>query len=711
MKSPRAFFTTVILAMLVSSHAADVACVVPGYERLRKAGGDWQVEAGEVLFSELSCAACHRDGVPKTPSLVWKSGPDLSAVGDRLRATWIRAYLADPGAVKPGTTMPNLLAGMDEPRRTALIEDLTHHLMSLRPKKKSTVEPVVGSAKTGRGLFLSVGCVACHGDQPIAGVAEKYAPGELARFLLNPLAVRPSGRMPEQHLGKKDVAHLAAYLAPNPPAKEAEFVVDAERAGRGRKAFAALGCVACHGKEPVSRTVPLVDFQRGCLSPIPKAGVPHYQLTDEQRGAIRTAIAVRGKSVGAEDSKIAIRRVMLQRNCFACHVRGGLGGPTPEIAVHFTSTKDDLGDLGRLPPPLDGVGRKLQRAALENVLRGRDPVRTYMRVKMPGFGDELARELSKLLASADADANEKAALARNKDPNLTGRSEWGRELVGIKGYACITCHNINKQPSLGIGAYDMAEMPKRLRPEWMRDFLLNPTAFPTGARMPPFWPGGAPMNPNLGGGTAERQIDSIRRYLAEVDESLPPEGLANSSVLVLEPKDRPIIFRTFLKGTGTHAIAIGFPGGVNVAFDALAVRWSMAWRGRFLDADGTWNQRYVKMEKPLGENLARLEETGTLSIAGHDELTRQFRGYHVGADGVPIFDYDLGALHIEDRVEPAANRGLKRTLRINGQTGETVQFSANSPAGVKLRVSGGAALPVRLEFGDGNAELVEEIAW
>ncbi len=689
--------------------AAAGSPLVPGFERLRTAGGEWRAEAGEVLLSELSCLACHGDGKAKAP-LAWKAGPDLSAAGDRLRANYVRAFLADPGAVKPGTTMPHLLAGMAEPRKAELIEDLTHHLMGQRAKRRSTVEPVVGNPQTGRELFRSVGCVACHGTQPMERLGEKYAPGELARFLLAPLSARPSGRMPEQRLGKKDAAHLAAYLAPKPPPAEAEFVVVPERAQRGRKAFASLGCVACHGKGEVARTPPLADSQRGCLAAEPKAGVPHYRLTEEQRGAIRAALAHRGRSDGVDDPKVAIRRIMLQRDCFACHKRDGVGGPAPDVAMHFTSTKDDLGDLGRLPPALDGVGRKFQRAVLENVLRGRDPVRKYMRVKMPGFGDGLARELSKLFASVDADANERPAVV-HKNPELAGRSEWGRELVGIKGYACITCHDINRQASLGIGAYDLAEMPKRLRPEWMRDFLLNPAAFPTGARMPPFWPGGKPMNPALGGGTTERQIDSIRRYLAEVDESLPPEGMASRAALVLEPKGKPIVFRTFLKGAGTHAIAVGFPGGVHAAFDALAVRWSMAWRGRFLDADGTWNQRYVKMEQPLGEALARLEDAGTLSIVGHDDLTPKFRGYHVSADGVPVFDYDLGALQIEDRVEPMAKRGLKRTLRISGQTTEAVQFSARRPAGVKVRITGGAALPVRLEFREGTAELVEEITW
>src|SRR5947209_4396206 len=91
--------TASLLAALGSSNAAEVPCVVPGFERLRASGGDWQAEAGEVLFSELSCAACHHEGTPRMPSFVWKAGPDLSAAGDRLRATYVRAFLADPGSV------------------------------------------------------------------------------------------------------------------------------------------------------------------------------------------------------------------------------------------------------------------------------------------------------------------------------------------------------------------------------------------------------------------------------------------------------------------------------------------------------------------------------------------------------------------------------------------------------------------------------------
>ncbi len=710
MEFTRPFLLLLLLTATSLVWGADTTpCTVPGYERLRALGGNWQKEAGELLFSELSCAACHHDAEPKVPSLAWKSGPDLSAAGDRLRASYVRAYLANPAHVKPGTSMPDMLAGTTETKKAEMIEDLTHFLMGRRAKK-STTEPIPGSAKTGRDLFFNVGCIACHGAQPLPDLGEKYAPGELTKFLMNPLAVRPSGRMPDQKLGKKDAAHLAAYLSQNALPAEGNFQVDEERAKRGRKLFGSMGCIVCHGNGKPLNVPALVDLEEGCLSSQPKLGVPHYSLTDEQRGALRTSITTRSKVAEETAPQAVIRLTMLQRNCFACHVRDGLGGPAGDIAAHFKSTKDDLGDLGRLPPPLDGVGRKFQRSALEAVMRGRDPVRTYMQVRMPNFGDDVARALSRYFAIVDMDANEKPMPARDH-PELTGRGEWGRELVGIKGYACIACHNLNGQASLGIGAYDLAEMPKRLRPEWMRDFLLNPGAFSTGSRMPLFWLQGKPMNPNLAGGTADSQIDSIIKYLAEVDESLPPEGMADHAALVLKPTDRPIVFRTFLRGTGTHAIAVGFPAEVHVAFDALTVRWSMAWRGRFIDADGTWNQRYIKMEKPLGGEQAKLEGAGALSIVGQEVLKPQFRGYRLRPDGIPAFEYDLGALHVEDCMEPSTSRGLRRTLRVTGQTSEAVQFEAKPPANLKVKIAQDTELSVPLVFQSGTAQLVEEISW
>jgi mono/diheme cytochrome c family protein len=705
MKLPPGALALALTCLATLAHAVDAPPYVAGYARLPATS----VEAGEVLLSELSCLACHGAESKLPPALQWKAGPVIGGVGTRLRAEYVREFLAHPAATKPGTTMPDLLAGQPEAKRAELADDLTHFLMQL-VADAPVPSNLAGDKEKGRDLYNGIGCVACHSTVPLVRLGEKYAPGQLVQFLTHPLAVRPSGRMPDLRLSAQEAADLAAFLAPEPPTSKTPFIVDPAKAGRGAQAFTSLGCAACHGGAGVGKA--LADLQNrdgGCLAEKPAAGVPHYSLSTPQRTALQASLQARNAKPHVADPKMLARHFMLQRNCFACHIRDGLGGPTSEVAEFFTSTRDDLGDLGRLPPPLDSVGRKLQPSAFETILRGQNLVRTYMRVRMPDFGPELAEHLGPLFTKADFDPQEIATIAV-REPNKVGRNEAGRELVGTKGYACISCHDLHGHKSLGIGAYDLAEMPKRLRPEWMRDFLLNPATFPTGTRMPAFWPNGKPLNPKLKG-SPEGQIDSIRVYLTEVDQSLPPEGFIDHAAFELKPKDRPIIFRTFIEGVGSHAVAVGFPQGVNAAFDARLARWGLAWRGRFLDADGTWNQRAAKIEKPLGDALMALENAGALSIDGNAEAKPIYRGFRVGKDGVPTFLYDLGALHIEDRIAPNTGNGLRRSLRISGQTNEAVQFSAQPPAGLSVRVADQSALPLQLSFQQGTAEIVEEISW
>ncbi len=66
-------------------------------------------EEGKKLFSAKGCSACHRlfgeGGV---------LGPDLTGVKERRTADWLQAWLKDPAAVNPKTTMPNLGLTDDE---------------------------------------------------------------------------------------------------------------------------------------------------------------------------------------------------------------------------------------------------------------------------------------------------------------------------------------------------------------------------------------------------------------------------------------------------------------------------------------------------------------------------------------------------------------------------------------------------------------------
>ena len=256
--------------------------------------------------------------------------------------------------------------------------------------------------------------------------------------------------------------------------------------------------------------------------------------------------------------------------------------------------EEDLGDEGRLPPTLTGVGYKLTREAIERIVSGSGAVRPYMATRMPSFGNDHATLLAHLFDEVDAPTDRPTF-------EQAGRHAWGRELIGGDGLSCITCHNLKGRKSLGIPAIDLATSPRRLRREWFHEYLLSPLRFRPGTRMPSFWPDGDAATKSIAGGDTHRQIESLWIYLRDIDTEPLPIGLADPNAYELTPTDQPIVFRTFMQDAGFHAIAVGYPLGVHSVFDAEQVRWAYAWTGRFLDAGGKWDDRMCPPTMPLGD--------------------------------------------------------------------------------------------------------------
>ena len=110
----------------VVKDANDVAAVI-GFDRFGRHGELTDVESGSLLIAELNCIACHSSA---NPQLQPRLGPNLSGAGNRLQSDWMRRYLQEPHQVDPGTTMPNVLASIDENQRAATIEALTAFLQT-----------------------------------------------------------------------------------------------------------------------------------------------------------------------------------------------------------------------------------------------------------------------------------------------------------------------------------------------------------------------------------------------------------------------------------------------------------------------------------------------------------------------------------------------------------------------------------------------------
>ena len=652
--------------------------VVPGFDRFPRDTPAQQIAAGEVLINELNCVACHTVDAQNAHRFQAHAGPTLFTTHNPASAGWLRHWLLDPQKLKPGTTMPDLLHGLDKDAKNEAVEALRHYLMTISPATGPEAA-MIGNGAEGKKLYQTLGCAQCHSpdgkdngrDISLGQLSSKYSHANLVKFLRDPLHSRPAGRMPRTPMSEQEAAHLAVYLRGRVKPLDLHGLnrgpLALKQQREGAKLFSRLNCANCHDtpKLKVQRAVAIslddLGLKGGCLAPKPSARAPHFHLSAAQRTAITAALQAKPKPWTARDRA---HHRMRQLNCTACHTREALGGPDATRDKLFLTTGNDLGDEGRLPPLLTGVGAKLTESALRQVLRGDAAIRPYMSTRMPDFGEAHAKFLAPQLAAADARANVKPT-PRDGNENKVGRNRYGRELVGTKGLNCITCHQLGGHKSLGIQALDLATAPGRLRPEWFRDYLINPAAFRPGTRMPSFWPGGKAVSPIFGRNT-ERQIDSLWVYLNELDQTRLPEGLEKKGGFELRPTDRPIVFRTFMEGAGTHAIAIGFPAGVHAAFDSETVGWTTLWRGKFLDAESTWDDRFTPLAKPLGTNVIKLASSPAVSAALKDNASwpkdgLDFRGYRLAKTGSPTLLYRHGKTEITDTLAPK-NKGLQRVM-------------------------------------------------
>jgi cytochrome c2 len=644
---------------------------------------------GDRLLAELHCTACHEAKGAVAERIGQSVASDLSLSNQRLRSDFLLSHLADPHDVDPTSRMPDLLVGKSSDDRIQIARALLSFLSEGTQIEAQQAQLARGSFERGKEVFYTVGCIACHqvplsDDKPgfkdslapssgisVDGVRSKYLFGGVVRFLEDRKSGHGRGSAPALQLEESEAIDVATYLAGGAVGGDGKsFEPDLQLISDGRRYFDSFHCGQCHGERDSgkARTNPvsaaqsiqaLENLDGGCLSEIPSPGIPHYRLSSTQRKAILVAIN-RIKDGGGLTLEQEIDHELMGNRCYACHSRDGMGGPKGEMHSFFRSTESDLGDEGRLPPHLTGVGRKLKRSAMEQVISGRMASRPYMLTRMPAFNHDLSVRLANYFSIADISSDE-VPTVREHAENQVGRNMWGRALIGSKGLGCITCHRLGGNPSLGIQAIDLAHAPRRLRPEWFRDYLIDPAKFRPGTRMPAFWPDGQPSLSGFGGATT-RQIDSLWAYLSELDQSRLPDGIENTEDFLLHPGKRPLVFRTFLKGVGNHAIAVGFDSGTHIAFDSLHLRWAIAWSGDFLSAESTWDDRFTPLADPEGAELISIQ-----SLEPRFDSVTGFRGYRLDpTSGVPEFDYTVAGVRIMDAMQPVGSesRHLRRRLSL-----------------------------------------------
>lgn len=826
------FATALLLAagwLVAALPALDAGVALPGLEAA-------QLEPrlkGLALIEELNCVACHQGD----PDLVARSrkAPRLSDVGSRVNPAHLESFIREPHAAKPGTTMPDVLSGLDAEGRARVARSITHFLLSLGRNDFALQPPDAVAAGHGRQLFHSRGCAHCHSprdDQgreilpdtsvPLGALEAKYGFRGLVEFLARPHATRPSGRMPDMQLGGRDAERIAHYLlqktrvpgrlsytlyrgrvfegldseevtaeraghaegfgrgelakpqhhtairyegwirvdqegahvfhltwnggelrlggkpvaqlkpsdrrgpkeitgsiqlapgrhaieltyfhtgheprfsmelegpgiprgpiAPERLSVSAEDIpafqaprVDAGLASAGRQEFSKHGCANCHDDvrvAPVSFT-PWAALRAGAGCMGTRTGRwPAHDLSAAQREWIHAALPHAERPV--LDDLQRVNKTLAALNCIACHPREGLGGVAPGREALFTGSQPALGDQGRLPPPLTGVGAKLNAEWLGEVLRKGRRQRDYLAASMPRFGEAHVGHLVELLGKVDV-------LEAAPIPEVTDAQAFkdaGHAMVGSSGLGCIACHEFNGQKAGEASALDIARAPERLRKNWFHLYLREPSRFHPTVIMPAYWPGGRSAAPQFLGGDAGRQIEAIWTYLSDGTRARKPAGLSRQSD-ELRVADVPEICRG--QGpVGYRSIGVGYPERIHLAFDAGEMALRQLWKGDFASVSpGHFRPKGTDLVSlPPGIPFHRLASEddpwpskGKLNHAFPQDHGYQFRGYHLDARRRPTFRYQFGEVAVEDFFEdvrdPEGKAFFRRTLKFTGTT-------------------------------------------
>lgn len=884
------FMTLYVLALAWSSTASAQETIepvhVPGYIRVVD---EHPALAGRILLGELNCLSCHRADAATIPAspILKRSAPVLDTVGSRVRAEWLREFLTDPHGFKPGTAMPDVLAGMNDEQRRATVEALVHFLSST-----GSVSEIMADADTiarGETQFHQLGCIACHGAHPLdsqvtaanarpnidendedddefqpydpgpssaeffvslGDPAKKYTILSLRQFLLDPHAVRPSGRMPGFNLTEEEATDIAAYFfrdvefTPNvawayyegswdslpnfdalepkatghsvgfdltpaqrpgqfglrfegwvhiasagryafylgsddgsrltingsevisvdglhpyqqkkgereleagvfsleveffqqgggaeltveyegpgvprqplasavtptkdqEPTKTLRFDTDLDLVAKGRALFGELGCAACHSLrengEPIAhqRTDAIPPLTKlnlhaasGCLGVNPKPNVPRYPLNEPQHVALQSAINDIKKRELTPSPQERVHQTLAVFNCYGCHERNKFGGVTRDINENFATTTPEMGDEGRLPPTLTGIGDKLNVDWLRHIFAEGANDRPYMLARMPKFRLDNVGHLVDDLPKLDV-----VPLREKPEPlEPTHRMQSnGRFLVGDKGLSCIKCHRFGEHAGTGLSSIDLVTMTKRLREDWFYRYMLNPQDYRPGTRMPAPWPFGQATVRNVLEADAMQQMMAVWSYLGTGSEAQIPTGLV-ASAIELTPKKTPIVYRNFIEGVNPRAIAVGYPEKVHLAFDAEHCNWALIWHGQFIDASKHWTGRGNGFQPPLGDHVLALDARPAFAVLDNastpwpDTTDIAFRGYHFDHNRRPIFRYRFAALSIEDHPEPLIDGthpepGWRRTVTVmSDSSGETATVWFRAAAGQSIQ--------------------------
>jgi len=471
---------------------------------------------GKELLHEVGCLACHAVG-----DQGGSFGPDLSRVAEKLAGPgWLSRWLDDPAAFDRETAMPDFRL------RPEQIADLNAYLLTLRRQDSAVGRTDPALAEEGKALFTTLGCTGCHKIEGLpygfprspehTGFADKGMemfdfghvkdiPQTRAAWTAKKLAVPRAFstetiqlEMPDFALSEDEICDLRVFLLSlglhEAPAKYHKSLWrTADPLLVGMRTVEKFNCTGCHKFGLSSREIDLKELPENdylwAAATVVLEDVVVDETTSWPKGTrldeTRTAALL------AADPE-AGRQLFFQRWFIDGDTAGYLlDAGIERLPVLGLGEGDIVGlykDLNFAPPILHFEGRKVQPNWLYAFLDNPYAIRPLTRATMPTFNlspDEISGLVAFFSAKEGLGANHYFAV---DELNLQ-QTEKGEAVFRL----CLQCHAFDQQRIEDKTGFEdlkgpnLAEVKRRLRPDYIREWVRFPDLIIPGTQMKNFF--------------------------------------------------------------------------------------------------------------------------------------------------------------------------------------------------------------------------------
>jgi cbb3-type cytochrome oxidase cytochrome c subunit len=460
---------------------------------------------GKELVESRGCYGCHSVGPieekPNRTQIRRRHGYNLANQGSKVSANWIANWVQDPRQVWSDSKMPSLRLPDNE------VADVTAYLVSLKnPDWEKKTPPETDSKALDDVVYEFLR----------ASNTEVKAKADLA-------AMSPDQK--QLFAGEKLIGRYGCYGCHNVPGFETAQPIGTELTEAGSKLVSQLDFGFVELPEPHQRA----DWYQAKLKnprvfdvgrvkrPEELLKMPNFGLSDKDVQSIVMVLTSMVKDPVPLEMKdrtnqaiVEGRALLAEKNCKGCHIVENLGG---DIRAFLGNDRQI-----NWPPSLNTQGMKTQPEWLRTFLKdpGNNRPRPWLDTRMPTF-HFTEHEITVIRDYFSALDKVDSAWIDPVVESTPERLKAGENL--FNELQCMKCHPTGPTTGADAGVAPNLQLAHtRLRPEWIRPWLLDPGKIAPDTRMPSFFAvdsatGKRKTQSKELGGDVEAQILALRDHL------------------------------------------------------------------------------------------------------------------------------------------------------------------------------------------------------